>query len=205
MRRGKLIVFEGIDGAGKTTQVRMLFDLLHKSGADVHQFREPGGTEVGEKVRGVLLARREIETDLDPVAEFLLFAAARRELVRNKLRPLLDGGATVLLDRFGDSSVAYQGYGRGVDVEFIRGINRYVTEGLDPDRGILLDLDPAIARARVGAGTDRLESGGEPFFRRVREGYLEIARGDPERYRVIDAARPPEEVFRDVVRALEGV
>ncbi len=183
----------------------MLFDLLHKSGADVHQFREPGGTEVGEKVRGVLLARREIETDLDPVAEFLLFAAARRELVRNKLRPLLDGGATVLLDRFGDSSVAYQGYGRGVDVEFIRGINRYVTEGLDPDRGILLDLDPAIARARVGAGTDRLESGGEPFFRRVREGYLEIARGDPERYRVIDAARPPEEVFRDVVRALEGV
>ena len=198
MKRGKLIVFEGIDGSGKSTQVLLLNQRLTSSGVETHLFREPGGTVLGEKILSILLAKKEITGGMDPVTEFLLFALARRELIRKKLKPLLEQDCIVILDRFGDSSLAYQGYGRGVKLEFIHQVNNEVTDGIQPSRVFLLDIDPELAMKRIDGGDDRMEKGGIDFFRRVRDGYLEIARTQPEQYHIVDAAKDRDTIHREV-------
>jgi dTMP kinase len=203
--RGRLITIEGIDGAGKTTLAAALKDSLAQRGLDVRLLREPGGVEVSERVRELV---KDPTVRIGARAEALLYAAARAQLVEEAVRPLLDAGAWVLLDRFVDSSLAYQGAGRDLGVEAIRAINEFATEGLEPDRTLLLELDPALARARSRArseGLDRLEGEPEDFFERIDRAYRELAGADPQRIRVIDAGEPPDVVLAAALAALDGV
>ncbi len=188
---------EGVDGAGKTTLIAGLAAALE--GAVV--LREPGGVEVSERIRALL---KDPGLAVDPRAEALLYAAARAQLVAEALRPLLEGGATVLLDRFVDSSLAYQGAGRGLGVEAVRALNAFGTGGLVPDRTLLLRVDPARGLARIaGRPADRLEQAGEEFFTAVARAYDELAAAEPGRIAVIDAGQPPEAVLADALAALQ--
>jgi dTMP kinase len=192
-----LITVEGLDGAGKTTLIAGLSRELE--GALV--LREPGGVEVSERIRSLLT---DPELEIDPRAEALLYAAARAQLVAEELRPLLEAGETVLLDRFVDSSLAYQGAGRGLGVEAIRALNEFGTGGLRPDRTLLLRIDPAAGRARISdRAADRLEQEDGAFFAAVAEAYDALAAADPDRIVVIDAAQPPEAVLADALAALQ--
>ena len=204
MARGRLISFEGIDGCGKSTQIRLAADYWQREGWDVKILQEPGGTPVGERIRQLLLSHSEQPgaVEMEPLAEFLLFAAARAQLVRQVIIPLLDSGKTVLLDRFTDSSLAYQGYGRGLDLGFIREVNRVAAAGLTPDLTILFDMEPAASLARLSGETDRMERLGLTFFQRVRNGFLELAAAEPQRWRVIDGTGERDQVFREVVKLL---
>jgi dTMP kinase len=203
--RGRLITIEGIDGAGKTTLAAALKDSLQRRGLDVRLLREPGGVEVSERVRELV---KDPAVRIGARAEALLYAAARAQLVEEAVRPLLDSGAWVLLDRFVDSSLAYQGAGRDLGIEQIRAINRFATGDLDPDRTLLLQIDPVLARARSRArleGLDRLEGESEDFFSRIDRAYRELADADPARIRVIDAGAPPESVLDSALLALDGL
>jgi dTMP kinase len=200
-----LITIEGIDGAGKTTLAAALRDSLQERGVDVRLLREPGGVEVSERVRELV---KDPAVRIGARAEALLYAAARAQLVEEAVRPLLDSGAWVLLDRFVDSSLAYQGAGRNLGIEEIRAINRFATGDLDPDRTLLLELDPVLSRARAGArgeGLDRLEGESEDFFDRIDRAYRELAVAEPERIRVIDAGARPESVLASALAALDGL
>jgi dTMP kinase len=191
-----LITVEGVDGAGKSTLIAGLSEAL-----DAVVLREPGGVEVSERIR-TLLADPALE--VDPRAEALLYAAARAQLVAEKLRPLLSEGATVLLDRFVDSSLAYQGAGRGLGVEEVRALNEFGTGGLRPDRTLLLRVDPEVGLARIsGRPADRLEQEDGDFFRAIARAYDELAAAEPERFAVIDASQPPERVLADALAALD--
>jgi dTMP kinase len=193
-----LITVEGLDGAGKTTLIAGLADALDSAVV----LREPGGVEVAERIRA-LLADPSLE--IDPRAEALLYAAARAQLVAEQLRPLLAEGTTVLLDRFVDSSLAYQGAGRGLGVEEIRALNAFGTGGLVPDRTLLLRIDPAAGLGRIaGRPADRLEQAGDAFFAAVAAAYDELAAAEPERFVVLDAAQPPEAVLADALAALSA-
>jgi dTMP kinase len=197
---GRFIAFEGGDGAGKSTQARMLGQWLQEQGFTVTLTREPGATPTGAKLREVLLHG----PDLAPRAEALLFAADRAHHVETVVRPGLMGGAIVVTDRYCDSSVAYQSAGRGLDREQVQQLSRWGTEGLVPDLTVLLDIEPAdAARRRVGE-QDRLESEPEVFHDRVREGFLDLARAAPSRYLVVDAALGPQEVHRQVLDRLSA-
>ena len=190
-----LITVEGLDGAGKTT---LIAGLARALGATV--LREPGGVELSERIRGLLT---DPELDVDPRAEALLYAAARAQLVASRLRPLLAGGETVLLDRFVDSSLAYQGGGRALGVEQIRALNAFATDGLSPDRTLLLRIDPERGLARIAdRGADRLERAGGEFFARIAQTYDELAAAEPERFIVLDAAQPPDTVLSEALKAL---
>jgi dTMP kinase len=200
-----LITIEGIDGAGKTTLAAALKDALEARGIDVRLLREPGGVEVSERVRELV---KDPAVRIGARAEALLYAAARAQLVEEALRPLLASGTWVLLDRFVDSSLAYQGAGRDLGVEPVRAINRFATGGLEPDRTLLLRIDPALARARSRArleGLDRLEGEPDDFFARIDRAYRELAAAEPARIRVIDAAAAPEAVLADALAALDGL
>ena len=191
-----LITVEGLDGAGKTTLIAALSAAL-----DALVLREPGGVEVSERIRS-LLADPALE--IDPRAEALLYAAARAQLIAEELRPLLDAGRTVLLDRFVDSSLAYQGAGRGLGVEEIRALNAFATGGLRPDRTLLLRIEPEAGLARIsGRPADRLERSDLAFFAAVAAAYDELAAAEPDRIAVIDAAQPPEAVLADALAALQ--
>jgi dTMP kinase len=193
-----LITVEGLDGAGKTTLIAGLADALDSAVV----LREPGGVEVAERIRS-LLADPSLE--IDPRAEALLYAAARAQPVAEQLRPLLAEGTTVLLDRFVDSSLAYQGAGRGLGVQEIRALNAFGTGGLVPDRTLLLRIDPAAGLGRIaGRPADRLEQSGDAFFAAVAAAYDELAAAEPERIVVLDAAQPPEAVLADALAALSG-
>ncbi len=203
MARGRLITVEGIDGAGKTTLVAGLAETLRAAGRPVTVLREPGGVELSERVRALV---KDPALDVDARAEALLYAAARAQLVAERLEPLLEAGEWVLLDRFVDSSLAYQGAARGLGVEEIRALNRFGTGGLEPDRTLLLRVDPATGRARMGGrgqDADRLEREADAFFAAVAAGYEALAAAEPERIAVIDASRPPEQVLADALAALE--
>ncbi len=181
---GLFITFEGGDGSGKTTQIARLAVVLRAAGREVVTLREPGCTMVGEGVRDILLnPAKEV---LSPIAEFLLFAAGRAELSSSIIGPTLDAGTIVLCDRYADSSLAYQGYGRGLDLAMIRSINAIATGGLVPDRTIVLDVEP---RAGIAAATphtaDRLEREDIAFHERIRDGYLAMAAEEPERIAVV--------------------
>jgi dTMP kinase len=195
-----LITVEGLDGAGKTTLVAGLSAALEKRGELVVVLREPGGVEVSERIRELL---KDPELEIDPRAEALLYAAARAQLVAEQLRPLLESGTTVLLDRFIDSSLAYQGAGRGLGVEEIRALNAFGTGGLRPDRTLLLRIDPARGLGRIAdRPADRLEREDVAFFAAIAEAYDALAAAEPDRIAVIDAAQSPESVLADALAAL---
>jgi dTMP kinase len=198
---GVLIAFEGVEGAGKSTQLDRLRDELERRGHEVVVTREPGGTPVGERVRQVLL---DPAVDLDARAEALLFAAARAQLVEQVIRPALERGAVVLCDRYLDSSLAYQGAGRGLGRGPVQEVNRFATGGLLPDLVVLLDVDPAEGLGRNTASRDRIEVEGLGFHRRVREAFRELAAGDPGRFAVVDAAAPADQVAAAVLAAALG-
>jgi len=208
--RGFFITLEGPDGAGKGTQARRLGEHLRRAAVDVLNTREPGGTPIGERIRQVLLD--EAHREMAPETEMLLFAASRAQFVREVVRPALARGTTVLSERYVDASLAYQGFGRGLDVGLVRTVNGVATGGLLPDLTLLLDIDPAVGLERVqaagragAAGGDRLEQETLAFHQRVRAGFLQLARESPKRFVVIDAQGDVERVHREVVRAVDGL
>jgi dTMP kinase len=212
MSRGRLITIEGIDGTGKTTLAAALEARLRAAGLPVRLLREPGGVRAAERVREVVT---DPALDIGGRAEALLYAAARAQLADEAIRPHLDAGEWVLLDRFVDSSLAYQGAGRMLGIDAVRAVNLFATAGLQPDRTLLLVLDPTAARARSrsrGAPLDRLEREQQDFFDRVSQAYLELAAAEPERIRTIDARASAEEVLSaawavlaDLLAACEGI
>jgi len=199
---GRLITIEGLDGAGKTTLASGLVAALRERGIDAHALREPGGVALAERVRPVV---KDPELRVGARAEALLYAAARAQLVEEALRPLLDVGAWVVLDRFLDSSLAYQGAGRGLGIDAVRAINLFGTGGLQPDRTLLLRIDPVQGRARQagrGEAPDRLEREADAFFRTIATAYDELAAAEPERIRVLDATLPPAAVLSGALDAM---
>jgi dTMP kinase len=203
--RGKLITIEGLDGAGKSTLAEALAGALAARGHPVQLLREPGGVDLSERIRTLV---KDPALAVAPRAEALLYAAARAQLVQELLAPLLEQGVLVLLDRFVDSSLSYQGAGRGLGVEEIRAINQFATGGLQPDRTLLLRIDPAMGRARQDERAlepDRLERESEGFFTTIAAAYDELAGEEPERIRRIDADQSPEEVLRDALVAVEDL
>jgi dTMP kinase len=196
--RGRLITIEGLDGAGKTTLCQGLAEAL----PDARLLREPGGVELSERIRELV---KDPALEVDPRAEALLYAAARAQLVATLVEPLLEAGTTVLLDRFVDSSLAYQGAGRGLGVDAVRAINDFGTGGLVPDLTLLLRIDPAVGRARQderGEAPDRLELAGAPFFEAIARAYDDLAAAEPQRFRVLDGAAPPDAVLAAALGAV---
>ena len=198
---GALITFEGVEGSGKTTQMMRLARWLRRHGRKVELTREPDGTRLGVAVRG-LFKRPGIQPK--PLVEVFLFMAARQQHVTEKIRPWLDRGRVVLCDRYADATVAYQGYGRGVDLDLIRELNARATSGVMPDLTLLFDLDPAVGLRRIrGRSLDNFEREKLAFHRRVRDGYLEILRAEPKRLRSRRPDRPPDVVEAEVRAIVE--
>jgi dTMP kinase len=205
MAAPRLITIEGIDGAGKTTLARGLADALGARGVSLRLLREPGGVEVSERIRTLV---KDPALRIGARAEALLYAAARAQLVEEALEPLLGAGTWVLLDRFVDSSLAYQGAGRQLGTEAVRAINEFATGGRQPDRTLLLTIDPGAGRARArerDPTADRLESERDEFFTLIVDAYAELAQAHPDRIRQIDATRPPAEVLAAALDALEDL
>jgi dTMP kinase len=205
MIAGRLITIEGIDGAGKSTLATALVEALGRRGVHVELLREPGGVTLSERIRELV---KDPSLSVSPRAEALLYAAARAELLHERVAPLLEEGTWVLLDRFVDSSLAYQGAGRGLGVEQVRAINLFATGGLTPDRTLLLRIAPGTGRARQGARDtmpDRLEREGESFFEAIASAYDRLAAAEPSRIRVIDAERHPERVFERAFSEIEDL
>jgi dTMP kinase len=203
--RGRLITIEGLDGAGKSTLAQALADELAARVEHVQLLREPGGVDVSERIRALV---KDPALDVHPRTEALLYAAARAQLVHERVAPLLDTGTLVLLDRFVDSSLAYQGAGRSLGVEQVRAINLFATGALAPDRTLLLRISPAAGRARQrdrALEPDRLEREDEDFFATIAGAYDELARSEPARIRVIDAEQAPALVLADALAALADV
>lgn len=199
VNRGLFITFEGGDGSGKSEQVKRLVRELHNyDEIGFYCYREPGGTDIGDIMREALLHPLTDEP-IPAQSEFLHFVGSRAPLVFHKIEPNLKKGKLVLVDRYTDSSEAYQGYGRGLDPAYIRKVNRIATGGLVPNLTLLYDLDPEVALGRVGERKDRIEGEGLDFHRRVREGYLTLAR-ENERFVVIDASQSIEEVWTETRR-----
>jgi dTMP kinase len=202
---GKLITIEGIDGAGKSTLAAGFAMALTGRGLRVELLREPGGVALSERIRELV---KDPTSTVSPRAEALLYAAARAQLVHELLAPLLEAGSWVLLDRFVDSSLAYQGAGRGLGVERVRAINLFATGGLTPDRTLLLRVSPGTGRARQGtraAQPDRLEREGEHFFEAIASAYDRLAAAEPARIRAIDAEQPPERVLERALAEVEDL
>lgn len=211
---GFFITFEGIEGSGKSTQMEMLKQYLEARGAVVVALREPGGTLLGEKVRSILL--NSGDEPIEPMAELFLYEACRAQLVERVIRPALKGGSTVICDRFTDSTLAYQGYARGINLEAVRQLNCHAAGGLVPDLTLLLDL-PAEAglerawsrikgrAAKPGDSEDRFEKESLLFHRKVRDGYLELAGREPERVRVVDAGREIPVIHADICGIIDKI
>ncbi|MFJ3959041.1 dTMP kinase [Arthrobacter sp. NPDC090010] len=201
---GLFIAFEGGDGAGKSTQSALLAEALRKRGLTVVQTREPGGTEIGEKLRSLVLDHGHGE--IDARTEALMYAAARAAHVEQLIRPALARGEAVITDRYIDSSVAYQGIGRDLGTEEIRQLNSWATASLWPDFTVILDVDPVEGRARrAPGGEDRLESEPDTFHAQVRQAFLDAAEAAPERYLVIDARQDVETISEAILRRVDEV
>ena len=191
--------FEGGEGCGKSTQARVLYRRLQRYGVPVVLTHEPGGTPLGDRVRRVL--KRVTGTDVSPLAELFLVNASRAQLVRDIIAPNLAGGTAVICDRFTDSTIAYQGYGRAMEMRAVEDVNYLATRGLAPDLTVLMDVPVELGLARKGGGgRDRFESEDVAFHQRVRQGYLELAAGDPGRWLVVDATLPRREIGARVWR-----
>jgi len=199
-QKALFLTFEGIDGCGKTTQAMMAYQYLKSHGYRVKLLREPGSTATAERIRDLLLDKEGL---VAPVTELFLYEAARAELCHREIRPLLASGYTVLCDRFYDSTTAYQGYGRKLDIRMVRSINRFAVGDLKPDLTFLLDLDLRTALSRRTGRPDRLESQSKAFFTRVRAGFLELARKERPRVKVIDARQTVDQVFRSITKILD--
>ena len=208
MARGKFITFEGGEGCGKSTQIRRLKEALEKGGIDVLLTREPGGTWLSEEIRH-LIKDQTTDAPCDR-SELLLFLAARAQLVRKVIRPALEAGKWVLSDRFSDSTLAYQGYGRGLPLDGLRRMNDFACEGLKPDLTLLLDVDPETSRARMrgreaatDTTADRIERAGDEFHARLRAGFAALAKAEPERIVTIDANGTPDEVWESIWKSMK--
>jgi dTMP kinase len=208
MQRGRFITFEGIDGCGKTTQFRMLAQWLRDRGKDVVETVEPGGTAIGQQIRRILLD--PASADIQPRAELLLYFASRAQNVDRVIRPALESGRIVLCDRFTDSTLVYQGCGRGLDEDVVRDLDRIACRGLKPDVTFLIDIDleTSLIRARrrnerVGPAESRIDEEGVAFHERVRQGYLALAQAEPERIVVIDGAASISEVGQRIRESLD--
>ena len=206
---GRFISFEGPEGSGKSTQARRLVERLERLGLRVQYTREPGGTPTGEAIREILQYNQAGEP-IVPEAEVLLFAASRAQLVRTRIRPALERGEWIVCDRFADSTTAYQGYGRGLPMAAIQALHQFAIGETWPDRTFLLDIDveTGFARltgrqSRLGTRPDRLEQETREFHERVRRGYLELARLEPTRFRVLDAAAPPDRIADEIWQDLQ--
>ena len=203
------ITLEGIEGSGKTTQARYMVKFLQSQGHDCVMTREPGGTRIGEKIRAILLDPES--KDMDPLGELLLYTADRAQHIKELVNPFLSAGKTVLCDRFYDATVAYQGFARGLDIELINKLHEFILKDLKPDITFLLDLPPKVGLLRawqqIKNGTrtgieTRFEEEKLPFHEKVRSGYLEIARVEPDRFRVIDAYRDKHHVRDEIIKIL---
>ena len=204
MKKGLFITFEGIDGCGKSTQFNMLKDFIESSGRELLVVREPGGTTIGEKIRELLLNKKN--DGMVPMAELLLFEAARAQIVEEVIKPSLDRGVTVLCDRFFDSTSAYQGHARKIGTDVTDKLNSLATGGLSPDITFLVDItvDEAVIRRKGrGEAEDRMEALGLKFQEDVREGYL-LAASKDSRIRVINGMRTPEEIFEEIKSIYEA-
>ncbi|MEW5924636.1 MAG: dTMP kinase [Candidatus Zixiibacteriota bacterium] len=197
--KGYFITFEGIDGCGKTTQLKMTEQYLSEKGLPVLVIREPGSTPLSEKIRDILL---NMEFHINPVSELMLYVAARAELTRDVIIPSLLDGKIILCDRFFDSTTAYQGYGRDLDIESIKRLHTLSVGQFIPDLTFLIDVDYETSLTRRKQKADRLESESEEFFNKVRKGFLEISRQEPNRIVVIDGRKSIEEIFSEVQACL---
>ena len=205
--RGMFISFEGPEGGGKSTHVAELASRLRAEGKTVLVTREPGGTKLAEQIRA--LVREEVEDPPVTRSEVLLFLSARAQVVSQVIKPALARGEWVICDRFADSTFAYQGYGRGIDVRLLKELNDFATEGLKPDLTILLDVPLEVSRARLAerqkatdTKADRIEQAGETFHRHLREGFLELAKAEPDRFVVIDSSGDRAEVDEKIIKAV---
>lgn len=200
---GLLITLEGPDGSGKTLQIPLLVDFLHLHGYEVFTAREPGGTAIGDQVRAILMNLKN--TSMNPRTETLLFCAARAQLIEEVVRPHLRKNEIVILDRYADSTMAYQGYGHRNDLALIREVLQFATGGLKPDLTFLLDIDPETGlqrRQKSGGEWNRMDAYQLELHKRVRLGYKEMVKADPTRWRVIDASQPPEMVQSEIQSAI---
>ena len=201
MKKGMFITFEGADGCGKTTQMKLLAEYLKNNGKDVLLTREPGGKGLGEKVREILLNYNGPVSDR---CESFLFLADRAQNIDIIVNPAVSQGKIVLCDRHIDSTVAYQGYGRGLDIERINKLNDIATNGKKPDLTFVFDIDVETSMKRVGKEKDRMESAGIDFHNRVRQGYLKLAENEPNRIKVIDAKKSIPDIHDEVVEIIES-
>ena len=203
--RGKFITIEGTDGSGKSTQIELLMDYLRKKGADVIFTREPGGTQISEKIREIILDVNNSE--MTGITEALLYAAARSQHVEEKIIPAIEAGKIIICDRFVDSSIAYQGAARGLGAEKIMGINEAALHGIMPDMTLFFDLSPekGILRKKNERALDRLEKEKMDFHEKVYEGYKNLCKKYPERIKPIDADRSIDEVHSEVIEVIDGL
>lgn len=202
MKKGLFITFEGIDGCGKTTQIKLLDEYIRKNGGETLLTREPGAQGLGAKLREILL---NYNGDISSVCESFLFLADRAQHVDCIIKPAIFQNKIVLCDRHADSTVAYQGYGRELNIDRINLLNNIATSGLKPDLTILLDIDVETSILRVGKNQDRMEASGVEFFNRVRNGYLNIAKQNPDRVKVISASDTIENIHRKIVELVENL
>lgn len=202
MKKGLFITLEGADGCGKTTQLNLLKEYLTSRGYEIVVTREPGGKGLGEKLREILL---NYDGEVSDRCEAFLYLADRAQNIDTIIKPAINSGKIVLCDRHTDSSVAYQGYGREQNIDNINKLNELAVNGVHPDLTIVFDIDTETSMERVGAEKDRLESAGIEFHKRVRNGYLEIAKKNPQRIKVVDASQTIEDVQRDVIKIVEEV
>lgn len=200
MNKGLFITFEGGDGCGKTTQINLLDAYLRSKGYKTLLTREPGSKGLGVKLREILL---NYDGEVSPTCESFLFLADRAQHVDCIIKPAIEDGIIVLCDRHIDSTVAYQGYGRGLDIEQIHKLNEIATSGLKPDLTIVLDVDVETSQKRVGVEKDRMESAGIEFFERVRNGFLEIAKQEPQRVKVVDSTKTINEIHNQILELIE--
>lgn len=202
MKNGLFITFEGADGCGKTTQIQLLDKYLKEKGFNTLLTREPGSKGLGVKLREILL---NYDGEVSPQAELFLFLADRAQHIDCIIKPAVKEGAIVLCDRHTDSTLAYQGYGRGLDLNRINSLNEIATGGLKPDLTVVFDIDVETSMQRVGKEKDRMESAGMEFFNRVRNGYLEIAKQEPDRVKVINSSDTIENIHKQVVELIEAL
>ena len=202
MNKGYFITFEGTDGCGKTTQIELVKNYLEQKGYSVLTTREPGGQRLGCKLREILL---HYDGEISSNCELFLYLADRAQHVDTVIKPALEKGTIVLCDRHTDSTIAYQGYGRGLDIEQLKMLNSIATAKLVPDLTLYYDVSIATGRARVGKETDRLESEKEEFFVNVKKGFTELAKQNPQRIKVINAEKNIQEVFSDSVKEINAL
>ena len=199
--KGLFITFEGADGCGKTTQIKLLDEYLRNKGCRTLLTREPGAKGLGEKLREILL---NYDGEVSPNCEAFLFLADRAQHIDCVIKPAVEKGIVVLCDRHADSTIAYQGYGRGVNLDELHHLNNIATSGMKPDLTFVFDVDVETSQARVGENKDRMESAGIEFFERVRKGFLEIAKQEPERVKVINSKQSIEEIHKQVIGYIEN-